>query len=103
MKLSPRDAPGYFARPDAARPGLLIYGADGMRVALRRQQVIKALIGPQGEEEMRLTRMTAADLRKDPAMLLDAVKAQGFFPGPPRGLCRGGDRHGRAHCDRGTG
>ena len=82
MKLSARDAPGYFARPDAGRTGLLIYGTDAMRVALRRQEVVKALVGPQGEEEMRLTRMPAADLRKDPAALLDAVKATGFFPGP---------------------
>ena len=82
MKLSGRDAPGYFAKPQAHRTGLLIYGPDGMRVALKRQEVIAALIGPQGEEEMRLTRIPAADLRKDPAMLLDAVKAQGFFPGP---------------------
>ena len=82
MKLAPRDAAGYFARPDAGKTGLLIYGADAMRVAMRRQEVIKALIGPQGEEEMRLSRMPAAELRKDPARLLDAVKAQGFFPGP---------------------
>ncbi|MGK7754000.1 MULTISPECIES: DNA polymerase III subunit delta [unclassified Roseovarius] len=82
MKLSPRDAPAYFARPDPDKTGLLIYGTDAMRVALKRQEVIAALIGPQGEEEMRLTRIPAGDLRKDPAMLLDAVKAQGFFPGP---------------------
>ncbi|UXX82670.1 DNA polymerase III subunit delta [Roseovarius pelagicus] len=82
MKLGPRDAPGYFARPEATRTGLLIFGNDAMRVALRRQEVIAALIGPQGEEEMRLTRMPAADLRKDPARLMDAIKAQGFFPGP---------------------
>lgn len=82
MKLSPRDAPAYFAKPDAERPGLLIYGQDGMRVALRRQEVIAALIGPQGEEEMRLTRLNATELRKDPALLDDAMKAQGFFPGP---------------------
>jgi DNA polymerase-3 subunit delta len=82
MKLTGRDAPGYFAKPEAHRTGLLIYGPDGMRVALKRQEVIAALIGPQGEEEMRLTRLPAADLRKDPAMLLDAIKAQGFFPGP---------------------
>jgi len=82
MKLSPRDAPGYFARPDSGRTGLLIYGADTMRVALRRQEVIAALIGPAGEEEMRLTRLPASDLRKSPAALLDAIKAQGFFPGP---------------------
>jgi DNA polymerase-3 subunit delta len=82
MKLSPRDAPAYFAKPDPARPGLLIYGNDAMRVALRRQEVIAALIGPQGEEEMRLARLSGADLRKDPAKLNDAMKAQGFFPGP---------------------
>ncbi len=82
MKLSTRDATAYFAKPDPAKTGLLIYGADAMRVALRRQEVIKALIGPEGEDEMRLARISAADLRKDPALLLDAVKAQGFFPGP---------------------
>ncbi|MGI9390448.1 MAG: DNA polymerase III subunit delta [Boseongicola sp.] len=82
MKLSTRDATSYFAKPDPAKTGLLIYGADAMRVALRRQEVIKALIGPEGEDEMRLTRIASADLRKDPALLLDAVKAQGFFPGP---------------------
>jgi DNA polymerase-3 subunit delta len=31
---------------------------------------------------MRLARLAAADLRRDPAALQDAVKAQGFFPGP---------------------
>ena len=81
MKLSPRDAPAYFARPDPTRPGLLIYGADAMRVALRRQEVIAALLGPNGEEEMRLARMTGAELRKDPAALDAAMKAQSFFPG----------------------
>jgi DNA polymerase-3 subunit delta len=82
MKLSPREAPGYFRSPGANRTGLLIYGADAMRVALRRAEVIKALVGPTGEEEMRLTRMAGADLRKDGALLMDAVKAIGFFPGP---------------------
>lgn len=82
MKLSTREAPGYFAKPDPTATGLLIYGADAMRVALRRQEVIKALIGENGEDEMRLARIAAADLRKDTALLLDAIKAQGFFPGP---------------------
>lgn len=81
MKLSPREAEGYFARPDPGKTGLLIYGADAMRVSLKRQQMLAALLGPGAEEEMRLTRMAGADLRKDPAQLLDAVKAVGFFPG----------------------
>jgi DNA polymerase-3 subunit delta len=82
MKLSGPEARRYIARPDPARAGLLLYGSDAMRVALKRQEAIAALIGPAGESEMRLTRIPAADLRKDGAALLDAVKAQGFFPGP---------------------
>jgi len=82
MKLAPREAPGYFARPDPDRAGLLIFGTDAMRVALRRQQVIQALVGPEGEKEMRLTRIAGADLARDPAALSDAMRAQGFFPGP---------------------
>ena len=81
MKLSTRNAPAYFAKPDDTSTGLLIYGADAMRVALRRQEVIKALLGPGGEDEMRLTRIPAAELRKDTALLADAVKARSFFPG----------------------
>lgn len=82
MKLAGAAAARYFARPEPERTGLLIFGADAMRVALRRQEVVAALIGPEGETEMRLTRIAAADLRKDPALLADAIKAQGFFPGP---------------------
>ena len=82
MKLNTRDANAYFARPDPEKPGLLIFGGDAMRVALKRQEFLKSLLGPNAEEEMRLTRIPAADLRRDPAMLLDAIKAVGFFPGP---------------------
>ncbi|WP_151720563.1 DNA polymerase III subunit delta [Gemmobacter serpentinus] len=82
MKLSGAAAVAYFGKPDPQSTGLLIYGQDAMRVALRRQEVILALIGPEGEGEMRLTRMQGADLRKDPALLMDAMKSQGFFPGP---------------------
>ena len=82
MKLAGAAANRYFSKPEPGRSGLLIFGADAMRVALKRQEVIKALIGPQGEEEMRLTRMSGADLRSDKSLLLDAIKEQGFFPGP---------------------
>lgn len=82
MKLNARDAAAYFRAPDQSAAGALIYGADGMRVATKRQDLLKALVGPEAEAEMRLTRISGADLRKDPAMLNDAIKAQGFFPGP---------------------
>lgn len=82
MKLSGAAATAYFAKPDPAATGVLIFGQDAMRVALRRQELIAALIGPEGEAEMRLSRLSAAEVRKDPAALMDALKAQGFFPGP---------------------
>ena len=82
MILKAIEATRYFAKPDPSKMGLLIFGADAMRVALKRQEVIAALIGPEGEGEMRLTRIPASELRKDPAALIDAIKAQGFFPGP---------------------
>lgn len=82
MKLSGAEASRYIAKPDPTRPGLLIHGADAMRVALKRQEAILALIGPQGEADMRLSRIAGSDLRRDGALLLDAIKEVGFFPGP---------------------
>lgn len=82
MILKGIEASRYFAKPDPSKAGLLIAGADAMRVALKRQEVIAALIGPEGEGEMRLTRIPAGDLRKDGAALIDGIKAVGFFPGP---------------------
>lgn len=82
MNLKGGEIGRYLARPDPTRPGLLIWGEDAMRVALKRQEAVAALGGPEAEAEMRLTRIAGADLRRDPALLLDAVKAVGFFPGP---------------------
>jgi len=82
MILKGIEASRYCAKPNPAHAGLLIFGADPMKVALKRQEAIAALIGPEGEAEMRLTRISAADLRKDAALLGDAIKAVGFFPGP---------------------
>ena len=81
MKLTGRDAAAYLRKPDAQHAGMLIYGADPMRVSDKRQEAVKAIIGPDGDAEMRLTRIDAADLRKDAALVNDAIKAQGFFPG----------------------
>ncbi|AUC54063.1 DNA polymerase III subunit delta [Sagittula sp. P11] len=81
MKLTPRDADAFFRKPDPKAAGLLIYGEDTMRVAMKRQEVVANLTGPAADEEMRITRLNGADLRRDPAALLDAVKATGFFPG----------------------
>lgn len=82
MKLNARDLARLISKPDPQLAGVLIFGQDAMRVALKRQELVAAIIGPQGETEMRLERMSGAELRKGGAGLRDTVKAQGFFPGP---------------------
>ena len=82
MNLRGAAATRFFAKPDPATAGALIYGADAMRVALRRQELIAALGGPEAEGEMRLTRLTGAEAKADPAAVTDALRATGFFPGP---------------------
>ena len=81
MKLTGTEAKRYLAKPDPGKAALVIFGEDAMRVAMKRAEAVIALGGPKADEEMRLTRIPAADLRKDAAALLDAVKARGFFPG----------------------
>ena len=82
MILKGAEIARYLARPDPTRPALLIYGQDAMRVALKRAEAVAALTGPEAESEMRLSRLSGADLRRDAAALLDEIKAVGFFPGP---------------------
>ncbi|MCX7565668.1 DNA polymerase III subunit delta [Sulfitobacter sp. F26169L] len=89
MKLGRRDGAGIVAKPPRDKLGMLLYGGDAMRVALKRQEYLKALLGPAAEEEMRLTRIAAGDLRREPALLMDAIKAVGFFPGPRAAFVEG--------------
>lgn len=81
MKLSAREAVRFFEKPDKSKAAILLHGPDAMRIALKRKTLIDALTGPNADEEMRLTRLESALLRKDPAALGDANKAVGFFPG----------------------
>lgn len=82
MKGNARDLARLVNAPDSGLSGILIHGADAMRIATLRQDLVLAMIGPDGARDMRLTRMAASDLRRDPAALLDAIKEVGFFPGP---------------------
>jgi DNA polymerase III subunit delta len=82
MKLAGAKASAFFANPDKSCAGLLIFGMDAEKINIRRQEVTLALVGKAAMDEMRLTRLDASEVRKDPAAVQDAMKAQGFFPGP---------------------
>ncbi|MCC6007694.1 MAG: DNA polymerase III subunit delta [Rhodobacteraceae bacterium] len=82
MKLAPREAGTFLARRDPACPGILIFGEDVMRVAMRRAALLEGWLGPEAEAEMRIARIAAAEARRDPAAVNDALRATGFFAGP---------------------
>jgi len=81
MKLNPRELSKYLDKPDPSLAAILFYGSDTMRVALKRQEYLENLLGPNAEQEMRLTRFSGDDTLKDRAAVFDAVKSVGFFPG----------------------
>ncbi|MEM6905408.1 MAG: DNA polymerase III subunit delta [Pseudomonadota bacterium] len=78
MKLAGSAASGFCRAPDPGVAGALLHGPDGGLVALRRQELVAALT--EGDD-LRLARIGAAEARKDPAAVGDALRARGFFPG----------------------
>lgn len=82
MKLSGPEASRFIERPDRTLAGVLIYGVDPVEISERRARLVRALLGPGDGRDLRLTRISGADLRRDPALLLDAMTASGFFDGP---------------------
>ncbi|MEL7465592.1 MAG: DNA polymerase III subunit delta [Pseudomonadota bacterium] len=78
MKLSGRDAKAFVDAPDLKLSGALIFGEDGVEVARRRARLVDAVTG---REDLRLTRFSAADIRRDASSVIDAAKARGFLPG----------------------
>ena len=81
MKLSSINKTAHFTNPDITKLGILIYGPNAVLVAKERKNFVESLIGPDGVNEMRLSHISSSDLRKDPCLLIDSIKAQSFFPG----------------------
>ena len=82
MKISGRESAGFLKALPYDLAALLLFGPDAMRTALQRETVLDRHLGPHAAEEMRLTRLSAAEVKSEPACLQDAIKAIGFFPGP---------------------
>lgn len=81
MKLSGAAAARFPSAPDKALAGALIYGEDGAEVSARRDRLRDALLGGAAEADLLLTRLDAGEVRREPALILDAMKARGFFSG----------------------
>ncbi len=70
------ELPAALKRGGAALRGVLVYGGDEVRVAGVVEQVVKAIAAPED-----VTRLTAAALRGDAALLDEALRSQSFLGG----------------------
>lgn len=78
MKLQGAAGARFCSEPDRSLLGALLYGPDSGLIRLRRQALVEAL--SEGEE-LRVDRLAAGEIRKDPASVDTALRSKGFFPG----------------------
>lgn len=81
MRVAPGEAARFCDTPPAALTAILLHGDDSGLIAARRKALLAALLGPNAEEELRLTTLPAASLRSDTGALESALRAQSFFGG----------------------
>lgn len=90
VKLNGRDATQFCAKPDLKFAGVLIYGEDGAEIATRRAALVKTLLSDGDDADMRLSRVDPGELRREPSLLTDAMKARAFFGGQQVVVIEGG-------------
>lgn len=79
MKIQPKEADRFCQSPPAAIRAVLLYGPDGGLVRERAATLI-ATVAPL-DDPFRLSELTAADLKEDPARLNDEAAALAFGGG----------------------
>jgi len=80
MKVQPRDAEGFCAKPPADVIAVLLYGPDGGLVRERAAR-LRASVVPDPGDPFRLAELTADGLKSDPAQLRDEAQAMVFGGG----------------------
>lgn len=78
MKLAGREAQAFCRKPDPAVAGILLHGPDAGLISLCRRDLVARL---SDDDDMRVTRIDGQAARKDTALIDEAVRARGFFPG----------------------
>ena len=81
MKITGKNAIKYILNPTPV-PGLLLHGEPKDKIRYQYNQIKSKLVGNNAENEMRVTEISAVELRKNKSLASDAIKAIGFFPGP---------------------
>ncbi|MDE3060085.1 MAG: DNA polymerase III subunit delta [Pseudomonadota bacterium] len=74
MKIAPKAAESFLARPDAQCRALLLYGPDAGLVRERAKLAVRALLG-ENPDPMALAELAEAQLLADPPLLSDELAA----------------------------
>ncbi len=80
MKVQPREAEAFCAKPPEGMVAVLVYGPDGGLVR-ERAAALRASVVADGDDPFRIAELTADDLKKDPALLRDEAQAIAFGGG----------------------
>lgn len=80
MKVEPRAAASFLRSPPAGVRAVLLYGSDGGLVRERAEALVRGVVDDLSDP-FRMTEMTGAALRDDPARLADEAQAMALTGG----------------------
>ncbi len=80
MKIKPSDADRFLARPAPDCAAILLYGPDDGLVRDRSRAVMARILGDP-PDSLRLSDLSDADMKADPARLADEACAMALIPG----------------------
>ncbi|MGV8997635.1 MAG: DNA polymerase III subunit delta [Parvibaculaceae bacterium] len=80
MKISPKDADQFALKPNAKVIAVLVYGPDGGLVRERMNSLMRTVLDDINDP-FRLSDLTEADLKSDPARLADEAAAIAMLGG----------------------
>ncbi len=80
MKIQPREAEAFCAKPPEGLVAVLVYGPDGGLVRERAEK-LRASVVPDADDPFRLIEISADEMKSDPARLRDEAQAMAFGGG----------------------
>ena len=80
MKISPREADPFCRKPDPKIRAVLVYGPDGGLIRERMNALLRSVV-EDVNDPFRISELTDADLKSDPARLADEAAAIAMLGG----------------------
>ena len=82
MKLNSSEAKQFIEKPNPEASAVLVYGPDPSQIADCCARLTTAVTGPNAQQELRIAKLHADELRSGGEKLKIAIRTVGLFPGP---------------------